>query len=59
MKIREGRFSKYGSQHEYIWCQHTEGYRLEYKQWLKLDNAYVNIADDSSLSLLGILNDFS
>jgi len=58
MKIQAGRLPKYRSQHEYIWCQHSEGYRLEYTEWLKLDNAHDDIAHDSSLSLLGILNDF-
>jgi len=57
MKILAVRFQKYGSQHEYIWCQYTEGYGLEYTEWLKLDNAYVNIAHDSSLPLVGILSD--
>jgi hypothetical protein len=49
MKLRAGRFPKYRSQQEYIWFQHTEGYRLEYIEWLKLDNAFDNIAHDSSL----------
>jgi hypothetical protein len=57
MKLPTGRFPKYRSQHDNVWCQHTEGYRLEYTEWLKLDNAFDNIAHDSSLPVLGILNE--
>jgi len=56
MKLRAGRFPKYRSQHENVWCQHPEGYRLEYTEWAELENAYDNIAHDSNLPVLRILN---
>jgi len=57
MKLHAGRFPKYRNQLENIWCQQREGYRLEYTEWLKIGNAYGNIAHDSSLSLLGFLDE--